>query len=105
MLSPFPAIFLIQEMRTRGFHPWRTDQPVPQPLSPTYDVNDNSGEVADFGGVSDTGVGLAGPGVAWLDLVDMVKWQVLAAADQDPHSQEQTSRHQQNAQLQYSQKR
>ena len=60
VLTPFPALFLIQEMRTRGFHPWRTDRPIPQPLAPTYDVDDNSGEMADFGGVSDTGVGFGG---------------------------------------------
>ena len=27
--SPFPAPFLIQEMCTRGFHPWRSDRPIP----------------------------------------------------------------------------
>ncbi|KAH9995410.1 hypothetical protein BJV74DRAFT_829865 [Russula compacta] len=38
--SPFPAPFLIQEMRTRGFHPWCTDRPIPHPRSTTYTLDD-----------------------------------------------------------------
>lgn len=66
--SPFPALFLIQEMRPRGFHPWHTDRPIPQPLSPTYVDNSLSRGcfrgMADFGlgGASDTGVGFGGSG-------------------------------------------
>jgi hypothetical protein len=62
--SPIPAPFLIQEMRTRGFHPWCTDRPIPRPLSPTYTLVDNGGGdgVAGFGGASDTGVGFGGSG-------------------------------------------
>ncbi|KZP21304.1 hypothetical protein FIBSPDRAFT_825845 [Athelia psychrophila] len=65
--SPFTAPFLIQEMRTRGFHPWCTDRSIPCPLSPTYtDVDNGGGDgVAGFGGAIDTGVesgGMAGPG-------------------------------------------
>ena len=57
--SPFPALFLIQEMRTRGFHPWFTDQPIPCPSS-TYTPMDNGrdGGMAGFGGGNDTGVGV-----------------------------------------------
>jgi hypothetical protein len=71
--SPFPAPFLIQEMRTRGFHPWYTDRPTPRLLGTTYTVddlhnndedalddNDGGGGVADLGG--DTGVGFGGSG-------------------------------------------
>ncbi len=57
--SPFPAAFLIQEMRTRGFHPWCTDRSIPCPLSPAYTLVDNCG-VAGFGGGSDTRVGFGG---------------------------------------------
>lgn len=61
--SPFPAPFLIQEMRTRGFHPWCTDRPILRPLYPTY-IPDNGGGggVAGFGGRSDTEVGFGGSG-------------------------------------------
>ena len=71
--SPFPAPFLIQEMRTRGFHPWYTDRPIPHLLGTTYTVDDlhnndedalddngGGGRVADLGG--DTGVGFSGSG-------------------------------------------
>jgi hypothetical protein len=62
--SPFPAPFLIQEMRTRGFHPWCTDRPIPRPLSPTYTLVDDGegGGVAGFGGGGDIGVGFGGSG-------------------------------------------
>ena len=61
--SPFPAPFLIQEMRTRGFHPWCTDRPIPHPRSTTYTLGNNpGGGVANLGGGSHTGVGLAGSG-------------------------------------------
>jgi hypothetical protein len=61
--SPFPAPFLIQEMRTRGFHPWYTDRPISYPRSTTYTLDNNSGGgVTDLGGGSDTGVGLDGMG-------------------------------------------
>ncbi|KAF8339310.1 hypothetical protein F5887DRAFT_1077528 [Amanita rubescens] len=58
--SPFPAAFLIHEMRTRGFHPWCADRSIPCPLSPTYTLVDNGGGggVAGFGG----GSGAAEPG-------------------------------------------
>jgi hypothetical protein len=60
--SPFPAPFLIQEMRTRGCHPWYTDRPIPHPRSTTYTIDDNGGGggVADLGG--DTGVDFGGSG-------------------------------------------
>ena len=58
--SPFPAPFLIQEMRTRGFHPWCTDRPIPHPRSTTYTPDNNSEDVGGLGGGSDTGVGLGG---------------------------------------------
>ena len=62
--SPFPAPFLIQEMRTRGFHPWFDDRPIPTPRSTTYTLDDNSGGgVTHLGGGSDTGVGLGGSGM------------------------------------------
>ena len=54
--SPFPAPFLIQEMRTRGFHPWCTDRPIPHPRSTTYTLDDSRGGVANLVGGSDTGV-------------------------------------------------
>ncbi|KAI0293777.1 hypothetical protein BC826DRAFT_368939 [Russula brevipes] len=55
--SPFPAPFLIQEMRTRGFHPWCTDRPIPHPASTTYTLGNNRvGGVANLGGGSHTGV-------------------------------------------------
>jgi hypothetical protein len=57
--SPFPAPFLIQEMRTRGVHPWYTDRPIPQPLSPTYDKSQGNG-MPDFGGAL-ARVGFGGP--------------------------------------------
>ena len=57
--SPFPAPFMIQEMRTRGFHPWCADRPIPRPRSSTYTLNDNSGGLGDG---SDTGVGFGGSG-------------------------------------------
>jgi hypothetical protein len=61
--SPFPAPFLIQEMRTRGFHPWCTDRPIPNPRSTTYTIGNNPGDgVANLGGESHTGVGLGGSG-------------------------------------------
>jgi hypothetical protein len=61
--SPFPALFLIQEMRTRGFHPWCTDRPIRHPLSTTYTLDNNrGGGVANLGGGSHTGVGLGGSG-------------------------------------------
>jgi hypothetical protein len=41
--SPFPAPFLIQEMRTRGFYPWLTDRPFPHPRTTTYTFNDIRG--------------------------------------------------------------
>ena len=56
--SPLPILFLIQEMRTRGFYPWCTDRPIHRPLSTTYTVDDiGRGGVADLGGasVNDTG--------------------------------------------------
>ena len=60
--SPFPAPFLIQEMRTRGFHPWRTDRPITRPLSHTYALSDNGegGGSVGLGGGSDIGVGFDG---------------------------------------------
>jgi hypothetical protein len=47
---PFPAPFLIQEMCTRGFHPWLTDRQIPYPSSSTYTFVDNDGDggVAGF---------------------------------------------------------
>jgi hypothetical protein len=61
--SPFPAPFLIQEMRTRAFHPWCTDRPIPHPASTTYTPgNDRGGGVANLGGGSHTGVSLGGSG-------------------------------------------
>ncbi|KZP06079.1 hypothetical protein FIBSPDRAFT_1053750, partial [Athelia psychrophila] len=65
--SPFPAPFLIQEMRTRGFNPWYTDRSTSSTLSPTYtDVDNGGGDgVGGFGGAIDTEVGsggMAGPG-------------------------------------------
>ncbi|KIM42867.1 hypothetical protein M413DRAFT_124969 [Hebeloma cylindrosporum] len=59
---PFPAPFLIHEMRTRGFHPWCADRPIPHPQSATYARDDNDGVsgMADFGGGRDTGVGFGG---------------------------------------------
>jgi hypothetical protein len=61
--SPFPAPFLIQEMRTRGFHPWCTDRPIPHPRSSTYTLDDNGGcGVEDLGGGRDNGVGFGGSG-------------------------------------------
>jgi hypothetical protein len=43
--SPFRAPFLIHEMRTRGFYPWFTDQPIPCPSSPYSPLPvDNSGD-------------------------------------------------------------
>ena len=63
--SPFPASFLIQEMRTRGFYPWCTDRPIPHPRSTTYNLgNNHGGAVANLGGGSHTGVGLVGSGGA-----------------------------------------
>ena len=60
--SPFPAPFLIQEMRTRGFHPWCADRP-PHPTSTTYTLGNNrGGGVANLGGGSHTGVGSGGSG-------------------------------------------
>ncbi|KAH7905798.1 hypothetical protein BJ138DRAFT_1017213, partial [Hygrophoropsis aurantiaca] len=52
--SPFPAPFLIQEMRMRGFYPWHADRPIPRPLSPTYSLVDCGGGAgaAGFGGGS-----------------------------------------------------
>jgi len=41
--SPFPAPFLVHEMRTRGFHPWFIDLPIHRPLQPTYIDNSNTG--------------------------------------------------------------
>ena len=60
--SPFPAPFLIQEMRTRGFHPWYTDRPIPRPLHPTHPFGDNGsdGGVVGVGGGSASGLGIRG---------------------------------------------
>jgi len=60
--SPFPAPFLIQEMRTRGFYPWYTDQSIPCPLSPTYeDVGGGmGGDVMGLGRWSNIGPGSGG---------------------------------------------
>ena len=62
--SLFPAPFLIQEMRTRGFHPWCTNRPIPRPLSPTYTLvdNDGGGGLGGFKGGSDTVVSFGGSG-------------------------------------------
>ena len=61
--SPFPAPFLIQEMRTRGFHPWCSDRPIPPPpRSTTYTLGNYGGGVANLGGGSHTGAGLGGSG-------------------------------------------
>jgi len=61
--SPFPAPFLIQEMRTRGFYPWCTDRPIPNSRSTTYTLGNNrGGGVENLGGGSDTDVGLGGGG-------------------------------------------
>ena len=54
--SPFPAPFLIQEMRTRGFHPWYTDRPIPRPLHPTYPSGDGGVVGVGDGGHSDIGI-------------------------------------------------
>ena len=52
-------------MRTRGFHPWCTDRPIPYPRYTTYTLDKNSrGGVTDLGGGSDTEVGLGGSGRA-----------------------------------------
>ena len=60
--SPFPAPFLIQEMRTRGFQPWCTDRPI-NLRSTTYALDNNRGGGAEIlGGGSDTDVGLGGGG-------------------------------------------
>jgi hypothetical protein len=53
--SPFPAPFLIQEMRTRGFYPWCTDLPIPRPLSPTYRRGGTVGPGGSDGAVSPSG--------------------------------------------------
>jgi hypothetical protein len=48
-------------MRTRGFHPWCTDRPIPHPRSTTYTLGDNGrGGEAALGGGSDTGVVFGG---------------------------------------------
>jgi hypothetical protein len=64
--SPFPILFLIQEMRTRGFYPWCTDRPIDCPLSTTYTVDDiGRGGVANLGGASASASasgGIGGPG-------------------------------------------
>jgi hypothetical protein len=52
--SPFPAPFLIQEMCTRGFHPWHTDRPIPHPQSSTY-TNDNNGGSGNIGRLGGSG--------------------------------------------------
>jgi hypothetical protein len=49
----------MQEMRTRGFHPWRTDRPILRPLHPTYTLVDKGGGSGiDFCGSG----GVVGPG-------------------------------------------
>jgi hypothetical protein len=60
--SPFPAPFLIQEMRTREFHPWCTDRPIH--YLPLTLGNNLEGGVANLRGGSHTGVGLGGSGGA-----------------------------------------
>jgi hypothetical protein len=49
-------------MRTRGFNPWCTDRPIPQPLLPTYVDDSGGGGTSDpfFGGTSNTGAALGG---------------------------------------------
>ena len=49
-------------MRTRGFNPWCTDRPIPQPLSPTYVDESGGGGTSGFffGSASDTGATLNG---------------------------------------------
>jgi hypothetical protein len=59
--SPFPAPFLIQEMRTRGFYPRCADRPIPRPRSTTYTLGNNrGGGVANLGDGSHTGGDLGG---------------------------------------------
>ena len=41
--SPFPAPFIIHEMRCRGFNPWCADRPIVHPQSATYDFGGSSG--------------------------------------------------------------
>jgi hypothetical protein len=66
--SPFPAPFLVHEMRTRGFHPWFIDLPIPRPLHPTYVLVDNGntgGSAGPWGGGgSGIGLGRGGSGLS-----------------------------------------
>jgi hypothetical protein len=57
--SPFHAPFLIQEMRTRGFHPWCDDRPIPHPRSTTY-IN-GSGATGGSGAAAGSGSQLPPP--------------------------------------------
>jgi hypothetical protein len=62
--SPFPAPFLIQEMRTRGFHRWHTDRLILLPLHPTYTLvdDDDGGRMAGFEAGGRSSLGLGGSG-------------------------------------------
>jgi len=85
--SPFPAPFLIQEMRTRRFHPWCTDRPIPHPRS-TIILLATILEAAWQIWEVEVILGSVWVGVAGADRMEVVERRVLVA---NPHPQESTS--------------